>query len=96
MELQGTSNNFLLSPQLDEPVQDEKNEATEEQHVAQEFGLAASGELLDSADGGAEQTPRRVKVRVLVWERGIGSSKSCSHCCVVQGAETHMLGSDIC
>lgn len=54
-----------LSPQLDEPVEDEEDEKAEEEHVAQEFGLAASGELLDPADGGAQQAPRGVKVWVL-------------------------------
>lgn len=56
----------LLSPQLDEPVEDEEDEKAEEEHVAQELGLAASGELLDPADGGAEQAPRGVKICVLV------------------------------
>lgn len=54
-----------LSPQLDEPVEDEEDEKAEEEHVTQEFGLAASGELLDPADGGAQQAPRGVKVWVL-------------------------------
>lgn len=44
-----------LSPQLDEPVQDEEDEKAEEQHVTQQFGLTASGQLLDSADSGTEQ-----------------------------------------
>lgn len=46
----------LLSPQLDEPVQDKENKKAEEQHVAQQFGLAASGQLLNSADGGTKQS----------------------------------------
>lgn len=46
----------LLSPQLDEPVEDKEDEEAEEQHVAQQFGLAASGQLLYSANGGTEQT----------------------------------------
>lgn len=54
-----------LSPQLDEPVEDEEHEKAEEEHVAQELGLAASGELLDPADGGAQQAARGVKVWVL-------------------------------
>lgn len=56
------SNTVLLSPQLDEPVQDEEDKKAEEQHVAQEFCLTASGQLLDSADGGTEQSACRVKV----------------------------------
>lgn len=60
------------SPQLDEPVEDKEDEAAEEQHVAQQLGLTASGELLDAADGGAQQATRRVKVRVLECEGGIG------------------------
>lgn len=60
------------SPQLDEPVEDEEDEAAEEQHVAQQLGLAASGELFDAADGGAQQAARRVKVRVLEFGGGIG------------------------
>ena len=59
-----------LSSQLEEPVEDKEDKEAEEQHVAQQFGLTASGELLDPADGGAEQAARRVKVRVLVWDRG--------------------------
>lgn len=46
---------FLLSPELDEPVQDEENKKAEEQHVAQQFGLATSGQLLYSANGGTKQ-----------------------------------------
>lgn len=55
----------LLSSQLDKPVENKEDKEAEEQHVAQQFGLAASGQLLDSTDGGAEQPARRVKVRVL-------------------------------
>lgn len=65
------------SPELDEPVEDEEDEEAEEQHVAQQFGLTASGQLLHSADGGAEQTPGRVKVRVLVTAEG-GPVSACS------------------
>lgn len=54
-----------LSPQLDEPVEDEEDEEAEEEHVAQEFGLAASGQLLDPANGGAQQAARGVKISVL-------------------------------
>lgn len=54
-----------LSPQLDEPVEDEEDEKAEEEHVAQQFGLAASGELLDPADGGAQKPPRGVEICVL-------------------------------
>lgn len=53
------------SPQLDEPVEDEEDKKAEEEHVAQQFGLAASGELLDPADGGAQKAPGGVKIRVL-------------------------------
>lgn len=49
------SNEVQLSPQLDEPVQDKEDEKAEEQHVAQQFGLTASGQLLDSANGGTKQ-----------------------------------------
>lgn len=59
------------SPQLDEPVEDEEDEAAEEQHVAQQLGLTASGELSDAADGGAQQATRRVEVRVLEFWGGI-------------------------
>lgn len=54
-----------LSPQLDEPVEDEEDEEAEEEHVAQQFGLAASGELLDPADGGAQKAPCGVEICVL-------------------------------
>lgn len=54
-----------LSPQLDEPVEDEEDEKAEEKHVAQQFGLAASGELLDPADGGTQKAPRGVEICVL-------------------------------
>lgn len=54
-----------LSPQLDEPVEDEEDEEAEEEHVAQEFGLAAPGQLLDPANGGAQQAARGVKIWVL-------------------------------
>lgn len=69
-------NRVLLSPQLDEPVQDKEDEQAEEQHVAQQFGLTAPGQLLHSADGGAEQAACRVKVRVLVCDRGTESVKA--------------------
>lgn len=46
----------LLSPQLDEPVEDKEDEKAEEEHVAQQFGLAASGQLFHSADGGTKQS----------------------------------------
>lgn len=59
------SNKTLLSPQLDEPVEDKEDKKAEEQHVAEQFGLAASGQLLYSANGGAQQSARRIKVRVL-------------------------------
>lgn len=59
-----------LSPQLDEPVEDEEDEEAEEQHVAEQFGLAAPGELLHPANGGAQKAPRGVKVRVLGRQRG--------------------------
>lgn len=65
------SNRVLLSPQLDEPVQDKEDKKAKEQHVAQQFGLTASGQLFDSADGGAKQSARGVKVRVLKRNRGI-------------------------
>lgn len=55
-------NRVLLSPQLDEPVEDKEDEQAEEQHVAQQFSLTASGQLLHSADGGTEQAAGRVKV----------------------------------
>ena len=58
-------NRVPLSPQLDEPVEDKEDEQAEEQHVAQQFSLTASGQLLHSADGGTEQAACRVKVRVL-------------------------------
>lgn len=66
----------LLSPQLDEPVEDKEDEKAEEEHVAQQFGLAASGQLFHSADGGAKQSACWVKVCVLVWDRGVKSVKS--------------------
>lgn len=59
------SNKILLSPQPDKPVQDKEDKKAEEQHVAQQFGLTAPGQLLDSADGGTKQAARRVKVCVL-------------------------------
>lgn len=59
------SNKILLSPQPDKPVQDKEDEKAEEQHVAQQFGLTAPGQLLDSADGGTKQAARGVKVCVL-------------------------------
>lgn len=58
------SNKILLSPQPDKPVQDKEDEKAEEQHVAQQFGLTAPGQLLDSADGGTKQAARGVKVCV--------------------------------
>lgn len=33
---------MFLSPQLDEPVEDEEDEKAEEEHVAQQLGLTAS------------------------------------------------------
>lgn len=63
--------NRVLSPQLDEPVQDKEDKKAEEQHVAQQFGLTAPGQLLDSADGGAEQSACRVKVRVHIVQHFI-------------------------
>lgn len=53
-----TGQEGVLSPQLDEPVQDKEDKQAEEQHVAQQFGLTASGQLLHSADGGTEQAAR--------------------------------------
>lgn len=61
----GSSDPVRRSPQLDEPVEDEEDETAEEQHVAEQFGLAASRQLLDAADGGAQQAAGGVKVRVL-------------------------------
>lgn len=61
----------LLSPQLDEPVQNKEDEKAEEQHVAQQFGLTASGQLLHSADGGAKQSTSRVKVCVHIIQHFI-------------------------
>lgn len=69
-------NRVLLSPQLDEPVEDKEDEQAEEQHVAQQFSLTASGQLLHSANGGTEQAACRVKVRVLECERSTESVKS--------------------
>lgn len=54
-----------LSPQLDEPVEHEEDKKAEEEHVAQQLGLAASGKLLDPADGGAQKAPRGVEICVL-------------------------------
>lgn len=59
----------LLSPQLNEPIQDKEDKKAEEQHVAQQLGLAASGQLLHSTNGGTQQAACRVKVCVLVKER---------------------------
>lgn len=38
----GSTDPLCRSPQLDEPVEDEEDETAEEQHVAEQFGLAAS------------------------------------------------------
>lgn len=54
----------LRSPETEEPVQHQEDEQTEEQHVAQQFALAPSGQLLHSANGGAQEPARRVEVRV--------------------------------
>lgn len=44
MELKGdTSNRMPSSPQFDEPVEDKEDKKAEEQHVAEQFGLTASG-----------------------------------------------------
>lgn len=52
------SGKIQLSPQLNEPVEYKEDKKAEEQHVAQQFGLTASGQLFDSADGGAQQAAR--------------------------------------
>lgn len=44
------------SPQFDKPVEEVKDEEAEEQHVAQELGLASPGKLLHSPYGGPQQT----------------------------------------
>lgn len=62
---------ILLSPQLDEPVEDKEYKKAEEQHVAQQFGLTASGQLFDSADGGTKQAARWVKVCVHIIDHFI-------------------------
>lgn len=61
---------MLLSPQLDEPVEDKEDKKAEEQHVAEQFGLAPSGQLLYSANGGSQQSACRIKVRVLWRDEG--------------------------
>jgi hypothetical protein len=46
------------SPQFDKPVKDGEDQEAEEQHVAQELGLASPGKLLHSPYGGPQQTSR--------------------------------------
>lgn len=46
----------LPSPQFDHPVKNSEYKESKEQHVAVDFGLASSGQKLQSAHGGSQQT----------------------------------------